>query len=143
MDDVAAGKLLHDARWMAGLTQAEVAQRAGLTQQTVAQYERGARQPSLVTLRRLVAGCGLRLSWRLVPEPGLEDEPTRALLARPPLDRLDPALATELLRIAESNEGLTVLFSGKVASRLPGCPAPTSASQRSTSGSIHSSIWTK
>jgi hypothetical protein len=26
-----AGRLLHDARWMAGLTQAEVAQRAGIS----------------------------------------------------------------------------------------------------------------
>jgi transcriptional regulator with XRE-family HTH domain len=121
MDDAAtAGKLLHDARWMAGLTQAEVAQRAGIAQQTVALYERGSRQPSIATLSRLIAGCGLRLSWRLVPEPGLEDEPTRQLLARPPLERLDPAQRTALVSITEANRGLTLLFGGKVAARMHG-----------------------
>jgi transcriptional regulator with XRE-family HTH domain len=121
MDDAeVAGKLLHDARLMAGLTQADVAQRAGIAQQTVALYERGARQPSVATLTRLIAGCGLRLSWRLVPEPGLDDEPTRELLARAPLERLDPALRTALVRIAEANRGLTLVFGGKVAARMHG-----------------------
>ena len=120
MDEVDAGKLLHDARWMAGLTQAEVAQRAGIAQQTVALYERGSRQPSVATLSRLIAGCGLRLSWRLVPEAGLEAEPTRGLLARSPLDRLDPPLREALARIAEANGGLSLVFGGKIAARLHG-----------------------
>ncbi len=115
-----AGKLLHDARWMAGLTQAEVAQRAGITQQTVALYERGARQPSLPTLSRLVAGCGLELAWRLIPRPGLEDEPTRELLARAPIDRLHAELASELRRIVLANRGLTLVLGGKLAARLHG-----------------------
>lgn len=115
-----AGKLLHDARWMMGLTQAEVAQRAGVTQQTVALYERGARQPSLPTLSKLVAGCGLELAWRLIPRPGLEDEPTRELLSRPPLERLDPALQSALLRILIANRDLTLVLGGKLAARLNG-----------------------
>lgn len=105
---------------MAGLTQAEVAARAGITQQTVALYERGARQPSLVTLRKLIAGCGLELAWRLIPRPGLEDEPTRELLARPPLDRLDPKLSSELARILLANHGLTLVVGGKTGARLHG-----------------------
>jgi transcriptional regulator with XRE-family HTH domain len=117
---VAAGKLLHDARWMVGLTQAEVAQRAGVPQQTVALYERGGREPSIATLSRLIAGCGLRLSWRLTPEPGLEDEPTRALLGRAPLDRLDPPMSAGLVRILEANDGLAVVVGGKVGARLHG-----------------------
>ncbi len=120
MDEVAAGKLLHDARSMAGLTQAEVAQRSGVAQQTVALYERGSRQPSLPTLSRLIAGCGLRLSWRLTPAPGLEDDPTRLLLARAPLDRLDPALRSAVIRMAEASRGLSLLFGGKVAARMHG-----------------------
>jgi transcriptional regulator with XRE-family HTH domain len=105
---------------MAGLTQAEVAHRAGLAQQTVAMYERGARQPSLVTLARLVAGCGVRLSWRLVPEPGLEDEPTRELLARSPLDRLEPAFRSALLQVADINHAFSLVVGGKLAARLHG-----------------------
>ena len=64
-----AADLLRNARWMVGLTQAEVAQRAGVTQQTVAQYERGRRQPSLMTLEQLIAGCGLNLRWQLCRSP--------------------------------------------------------------------------
>jgi transcriptional regulator with XRE-family HTH domain len=115
-----AGKLLHDARWMAGLTQAEVAARAGITQQTVALYERGARQPSLPTLSRLVAGCGLELVCRLIPRPGLEDEPTRELLARAPFDRLDPTLSAELRKIVVANRGITLVAGGKLAARFHG-----------------------
>ena len=105
---------------MVGLTQAEVAHRAGLAQQTVAMYERGARQPSMATLARLVAGCGLKLSWRLVPEPGLEDEPTRELLSRPPLDRLEPQFRSALLQLADADPGLRLVVGGKLAARFHG-----------------------
>jgi transcriptional regulator with XRE-family HTH domain len=84
-----AACLLRDARWMIGLTQAEVAQRAGTTRQVISSYESGLRSPSIGTLDRLLAGCGLRLRLSAVPEPGLEDAPTLELLERPSLDRID------------------------------------------------------
>jgi hypothetical protein len=48
----------------------------------------------------------------------VEDAPTRELLARPPLERLDPAQRTALASIAEANSGLILLFAGKVAARM-------------------------
>jgi transcriptional regulator with XRE-family HTH domain len=113
-------KIIHNARWMAGLTQAEVAQRAGISQQSVALYEGGKRQPSVATLTRLVAGCGLHLDWKLVPVAGLEDEPTRELLAVAPLARLEPALVASLSALAITAREIDLLVGGKTAARLHG-----------------------
>jgi predicted nucleotidyltransferase/DNA-binding XRE family transcriptional regulator len=63
MDTAAA--LLRDARLRAGLSQAELGRRAGVTQSVVSAYESGARQPSVPTLARLVAATGLELDMRL------------------------------------------------------------------------------
>ena len=54
--DVAA--LLREARHHAGLSQAEVARRAGTSQPTLARYEGGHVAPSLSTVERLVHACG-------------------------------------------------------------------------------------
>src|SRR2546425_6959315 len=55
------GSLLREARRQAGISQAELARRAGVTQSVVSAYESGARQPSLPTLERLVKATGLEL----------------------------------------------------------------------------------
>ena len=115
-----AAQILLDARWMAGLTQAEVAQRAGVSQQMVAQYERGKKEPSFTTLAALVAGCGVDLTTHLVPRPGLEDEPTRDLLTRTPADRLPDPFRKAMARVAEAADGLAFLVGGKTAARLHG-----------------------
>jgi transcriptional regulator with XRE-family HTH domain len=49
--------LIRTARHAAGITQAELAARAGTTQPAVAAYESGAREPNLATLSRLLDGC--------------------------------------------------------------------------------------
>jgi transcriptional regulator with XRE-family HTH domain len=49
--------LIRHARHAAGITQLEVAQRAGTAQPAVAAYESGARAPSLTTLVRLLSAC--------------------------------------------------------------------------------------
>lgn len=46
-----------DARRAAGLTQTELARRAGTAQSAVAAYESGRRVPSVATLQRLLASC--------------------------------------------------------------------------------------
>jgi uncharacterized protein len=56
MQEVA--ELLHDARRSAGLTQAELARRAGTSQPAVARYEQGVALPTLPTLRRLLIASG-------------------------------------------------------------------------------------
>jgi predicted nucleotidyltransferase len=50
---------------MAGLSQAELARRAGVTQSVVSAYESAARQPSLPMLDRLVSATGLELELRV------------------------------------------------------------------------------
>jgi transcriptional regulator with XRE-family HTH domain len=115
-----AADLLRNARWMVGLTQAEVAQRAGVTQQTIAQYERGRRQPSLTTLDQLIAGCGLSLRFRLCPEPGLADLPTVKLLALEPLARIDARLREAVLHLATPGDAPAFVIGGKLAARLNG-----------------------
>ncbi|MGA2037329.1 MAG: helix-turn-helix domain-containing protein [Acidimicrobiales bacterium] len=62
---VAAGPVLRDARRRAGLTQVELASRAGVTQSVVSAYESGSRQPSVPTLERLIAATGFELDLRL------------------------------------------------------------------------------
>jgi transcriptional regulator with XRE-family HTH domain len=49
--------LIHDARQAAGITQLELAGRAGTAQPAVAAYESGARTPNLATLERLLGAC--------------------------------------------------------------------------------------
>lgn len=53
-------QLLREARRSAGLTQRELAERAGTSQPAVARYERGTAVPTLTTLERLLLACGLR-----------------------------------------------------------------------------------
>ena len=60
-----SGDLLREARLRAGLTQAELAERAGTARSQVSRYERGDVLPNLETLRRLIRACGLELSFRL------------------------------------------------------------------------------
>jgi transcriptional regulator with XRE-family HTH domain len=56
------GKNLKDARFRAGLTQAELAEKAGTTQTTVARIERDAVQPEVTTIRKLAAALGVTIS---------------------------------------------------------------------------------
>jgi transcriptional regulator with XRE-family HTH domain len=53
--------LLMAIRRRRGLTQAELAKRAGTSQPVVSAYEHGRRDPSISTLRRLVEASGERL----------------------------------------------------------------------------------
>jgi transcriptional regulator with XRE-family HTH domain len=53
--------VLTRARQRAGLTQAELARRAGTSQPVISAYEHGRRDPSIETLRRLVRAAGAEL----------------------------------------------------------------------------------
>jgi transcriptional regulator with XRE-family HTH domain len=119
---VDCAELLRNARWHAGLTQAEVAARAGTSQQALARYERGHSAPSVAVLERLLAASGMRLRAALEPEPGLEDEPTLELLDAQPLDRLPVEYAEALPTLcgALADAGLPALIAGKGAARLVG-----------------------
>jgi predicted nucleotidyltransferase/DNA-binding XRE family transcriptional regulator len=60
-ETVEPGRLLKDARRRAGLTQLELARRAAVAQSVISAYESGSRQPSPLTLQRLVAATGFQL----------------------------------------------------------------------------------
>jgi len=59
------GSLLREARTRAGLSQSDLARRAGVPQSVVSEYEAGKRQPSVPTLARLVGATGHELTLGL------------------------------------------------------------------------------
>jgi transcriptional regulator with XRE-family HTH domain len=56
-----AGRMVRDARRRAGLTQRELAAKAGIPQETIARIERGRADPRTRTLDRLLEACGYGL----------------------------------------------------------------------------------
>jgi transcriptional regulator with XRE-family HTH domain len=64
--------LIRDARAEAGLTQSELAQRAGTTQAAIARLERPGANPRFETLQKVVAATGRRLE--LATSNGLPDD---------------------------------------------------------------------
>lgn len=59
------GSLLREARARAGLTQQQLASRAGVTQSVISAYEAGHRHPALSTLSALVDAAGYELDVRV------------------------------------------------------------------------------
>lgn len=78
----APSSLLREARKRAGLSQSDLAHRAGVTQSVISAYESGARQPSVPTLERLIAATGFDLGLQLEEPKPVPSQPTRALLHR-------------------------------------------------------------
>ena len=85
--------LVREARKRAGLTQRELAARAGTTQSAVARLESGGTTPSFDLVLRLVRLCGLDLDLQLVAYD--DSDWTQA-------QRLLPLTAAERWRRAES-----------------------------------------
>lgn len=77
----ALGPVLRDIRIERGLTQVELAARAGVSKSMLSLYEGGKRRPQLETLERLVDALGVRLgelAMRLESWPSGQDvDPTR------------------------------------------------------------------
>ena len=63
-DAIEGTRLLQAARRVAGLSQAELAERAGTSQATLSAYERGAKSPALKVAERILHATGLELSVR-------------------------------------------------------------------------------
>jgi transcriptional regulator with XRE-family HTH domain len=59
--------LIRHARQAAGVTQAQIAHRAGTAQSAVAAYESGTRTPTIATLERLLDACEHDLEMRARP----------------------------------------------------------------------------
>lgn len=68
-----AGSLVRLARLETGVSQRELARRAGVAQSTIARIESGSRQPSLPVLARILAAVDLELRVRLEPYDSHDD----------------------------------------------------------------------
>jgi predicted nucleotidyltransferase/DNA-binding XRE family transcriptional regulator len=77
-----AGNLLREARRRAGMTQTELAQRAGTTQSAISAYESGHRQPSLPVLLGMLAATGHVLEGSLVALEPAPPAPLAGVLGR-------------------------------------------------------------
>ena len=88
---VALSHLVREARSRLGLSQAELALRAGVPKSTVGRIESGARVPSTQMVERLVRAAGLEVVVSLAePDPGTDSMFERTL-RRSPAERLADA----------------------------------------------------
>ena len=86
--------IVREARRHSGLTQAELAERAGVPKSTVGRIESRARVPSAEMVERLVRAAGLAVSVSLSePDPGTDSMFERTL-RRSPAERLADATRT-------------------------------------------------
>lgn len=86
--------IIREARLRAGLTQQQLAKRIETTQSAVARWERGRVEPSLETLRKIVAQCGLDLNIALRVRDPDESTLIDANLRLTPEERLDQLVRT-------------------------------------------------
>lgn len=99
-----SGDLLREARRRAGLSQAELARRAGKPTSVIGRWERNEVVPSLETLRAMIRACGLELQFALAEEDNSQDVAIEAALSRSPAERLAQLDAwTEFLADARAN----------------------------------------
>src|SRR5690348_14066078 len=99
---MAGGDLIVRARRTAGLSQAELARRAGTSRTTLSAYEHGRKSPSLDTLERLLAAAGFELAAHPTIRFSAVSGPRGRCVAVPDrLPHLEPAaaLATVVLPI--------------------------------------------
>lgn len=75
-----SAQLIREARRAAGLSQTDLAARAGTSQPTLSLYESGARQPHADTFRRIIRAAGADLELVLRNDPVVE--PSASELAR-------------------------------------------------------------
>jgi len=74
--------IVRELRELTGMTQAELALRAGTSQPTIAAYEASVKSPTLRTLRRLARAAGLDLAVSFVPPLTRQDRRSLSLHSR-------------------------------------------------------------
>lgn len=91
-----SGDLLLEARRRSGLSQAELARRAGKPTSSIGRWERGEVLPSLEILRNLVRACGLELAFHIA-NADLQDHDLTLIersLDRTPAERVADAVGS-------------------------------------------------
>jgi hypothetical protein len=111
---VISGALLREARRRAGLSQVELGLRVGRHQSQIARWERGAVEPSLETLRRLVDACDLELTIGLGSRDDSYSTEAAEHLRITPAERLARAIssanAVRSLRLQSAGNGTSAPF---------------------------------
>lgn len=88
-----AAAALRRARTDAGLSQRDLARRAGVAQPAIARIEQGRVTPRVDTLTHLLTACGYDLATAPRPGQGIDRSVIRRLLRLSPRERLDLAVA--------------------------------------------------
>ncbi len=89
-----AAALIREARLRQGLTQQELADRAGTTQSAVARWEAGRTEPDFATVERLIRLCGLGFDYAVVELDDSDLAQAQRLLRLTPGQRLERGVAT-------------------------------------------------
>lgn len=90
------GDLIRDRRTLAGLTQHQLAVRAGTTKTAISRLEGGHVNPTFETVERLLLCLGYRLEAEAVPiTPRSDPAQLEAVADLTPTERLDHALASQ------------------------------------------------
>lgn len=89
-----AATLIREARLRSGLTQSELARRASTQQSVIARWESGNTRPSMETVARLVAACGLEMRLELSEPDSAEWSLAEGNLQLSPAERLDKLVDT-------------------------------------------------
>jgi ribosome-binding protein aMBF1 (putative translation factor) len=80
-DGMRGGSIIREGRRRSGLSQRELAQRLNTSQAAIARWESGAVKPTVESVGRALAECGLELQISLVPvddhDAGLDREHVR------------------------------------------------------------------
>jgi transcriptional regulator with XRE-family HTH domain len=86
--------LVREARRRAGLSQRQLAERAGTTQSAIARLETGRSTPSFDTVLRLVRLCGLDLDVMLVERDDSDWAQAMDMLSLTPAERIADGIRT-------------------------------------------------
>ena len=90
-----AGRILRGARSRAGLSQRQLAARAGIPQESIARIEAGRVDPRMGTVDRLLEACGVGLESAPRLGIGVDRTQIRALLRLTPSGRLAVAIEND------------------------------------------------
>lgn len=85
------GEVIKKERKKAGLTQAELGRKLGVSASMIAQYETGKRIPKIATLQKIARALGVDF-WQIIPTK----------LMASPLSELDEETRNQLLKIANN-----------------------------------------
>jgi transcriptional regulator with XRE-family HTH domain len=99
---IAGGRLIREARRLAGLTQAELARRLGTAQSAVSNWERGRDTPRVDTLARILEACGFEADMTFRRHDDVDRAQLRENLSLTPAERLASVRNVSKLRAGAS-----------------------------------------